>query len=82
MGATGAVGEEIRRILEQRNFPVGSLKLLASSRSAGKQLEFRGGKIAVEELKPESFEGVEIVLASAGGSISTRRRTAVLKRHV
>ena len=80
MGATGAVGEEIRRILEQRNFPLGSLKLLASSRSAGKQLEFRGKKIAVEELKPESFEGVEIVLASAGGSISKQFAPEAVKR--
>jgi aspartate-semialdehyde dehydrogenase len=80
MGATGAVGEEIRRILEQRNFPVGSLKLLASSRSAGKKLEFRGEQIAVEELKPESFEGVEIVLASAGGSISKQFAPEAVKR--
>jgi aspartate-semialdehyde dehydrogenase len=80
MGATGAVGEEIRRILEQRNFPVGSLKLLASSRSAGKQLEFRGENIVVEELKPESFEGVEIVLASAGGSVSKQFAPEAVKR--
>ncbi len=80
MGATGAVGEEMRKILEQRKFPLGSLKLLASSRSAGKQLEFRGEKITVEELKPESFEGIEIVLASAGGSISKQFAPEAVKR--
>jgi aspartate-semialdehyde dehydrogenase len=80
MGATGAVGEEIRRILEQRDFPLASLKLLASSRSAGKQLEFRGEKLSVEELVPESFEGVDIVLASAGGSISKQFAPEAVKR--
>jgi aspartate-semialdehyde dehydrogenase len=80
MGATGAVGEEMRRILEQRNFPIGSIKLLASSRSAGKELEFRGEKLTVEELKPESFEGVEIVLASAGGSVSQKFAPEAVKR--
>jgi aspartate-semialdehyde dehydrogenase len=80
MGATGAVGEEIRRILEQRDFPLASLKLLASSRSAGKQLEFRGEKLTVEELAPESFEGVDIVLASAGGSISKQFAPEAVKR--
>jgi aspartate-semialdehyde dehydrogenase len=80
MGATGAVGEELRKILEQRDFPLSSLKLLASSRSAGKQLEFRGEKISVEELKPESFEGVDIVLASAGATISKQFAPEAVKR--
>ncbi len=80
MGATGVVGAEIRSILEQRDFPLSSLKLLASSRSAGKQLEFRGEKITVEELKPESFEGVDIVLASAGGSVSKQFAPEAVKR--
>ncbi len=80
MGATGAVGNEMRSILEQREFPLSSLKLLASSRSAGKQLEFRGEKLVVEELKPESFEGVDIVLASAGGSISKQFAPEAVKR--
>jgi len=80
MGATGAVGEEMRGILEQRNFPLGSLKLLSSSRSAGKELEFRGEKITVEELEPESFEGIEIVLASAGGSVSKQFAPEAVKR--
>jgi aspartate-semialdehyde dehydrogenase len=70
VGATGAVGEEMRRVLEQRNFPVGSLKLLASSRSIGKEVVFRGEKFKVEELKPERLKGVEIVLSSPGASVS------------
>lgn len=70
MGATGAVGTEFLKILEQRNFPLKSLKLLASGRSAGKKLKFRGEDLAVEELTEKSFAGVELVLASAGGSIS------------
>lgn len=70
MGATGAVGEEIIQILEQRNFPVGKLALLASARSVGKKYRFKGEEIAVAELKEDSFQGMDIVLASAGGSIS------------
>lgn len=72
MGATGAVGEEMLQILEQRNFPVKSLKLLASARSIGKTYSFKGETIAVEELKEDSFKDVDIVLASAGGSISKK----------
>jgi aspartate-semialdehyde dehydrogenase len=72
MGATGAVGTEFLRILEQRNFPLKSLKLLASSRSAGRKLKFRGEDLVVEELTEQSFEGVELVLASAGGGISKK----------
>ena len=70
MGATGAVGTEFLRILEQRDFPLASLKLLASHRSAGKKLTFRGEELEVELLGPESFKGVELVLASAGGGLS------------
>ncbi len=72
MGATGAVGTEFLRILEQRNFPLASLKLLASARSAGKTLTFRGEKLPVEELTEQSFKGIELVLASAGGSLSKK----------
>ncbi len=72
MGATGAVGTEFLRILEQREFPLDSLKLLASARSAGKNLKFRGEEHSVEELTENSFDGVELVLASAGGSISKK----------
>ena len=69
-GATGAVGRTMISVLEERSFPVRSLKLLASERSVGTRLEFRGEKIAVEKLTAESFRGVEFALFSAGGSRS------------
>ena len=72
VGATGAVGVEILSCLETRNFPVGSLKLLASARSAGKQVAFRGKMLTVEELTEKSFDGVDIALFSAGGGISLK----------
>lgn len=70
VGATGAVGVEFLQILEQRNFPLRSLKLLASPRSAGKRMAFRGESIAVEALDERSFDGVELALFSAGKAIS------------
>lgn len=70
-GATGAVGIEILECLEQRNFPVSELTLLASARSAGRTLTFGGEEITVKELTPDSFDGVDIALFSAGGGIST-----------
>ena len=70
VGATGAVGREMVRILEQRRFPVKRLVLLASPRSAGQKLAFGGGEVVVEELTPASFTGVQIALFSAGGSVS------------
>ncbi|MGB9691104.1 MAG: aspartate-semialdehyde dehydrogenase [Candidatus Sumerlaeaceae bacterium] len=70
MGATGAVGQEMLRTLEMRHFPCTSLKLLASERSVGKKFPFRGRLIPVEKLTPESFNGVDLVLASAGASVS------------
>ena len=72
MGATGAVGEVLLEILAQRSFPVGELRLLASAKSAGKILKFAGKEIAVQELTENSFEGIDIVLASAGGALSKR----------
>ncbi|HQW28195.1 MAG TPA: aspartate-semialdehyde dehydrogenase, partial [Verrucomicrobiales bacterium] len=69
-GATGAVGIEILKCLEQRDFPVSELTLLASARSAGKTIMFRDQAIAVKELTPDSFTGVDIALFSAGGGIS------------
>jgi aspartate-semialdehyde dehydrogenase len=72
MGATGAVGTEFLRILEQRSFPLASLKLLASHRSAGKKLTFAGEELVVEQLGEDSFKGVELVLASAGGEFSKK----------
>jgi aspartate-semialdehyde dehydrogenase len=70
VGATGAVGEEMRQCLEERDFPLAELRLLASSRSKGRRLPFRGGEIEVAELTHDSFSGIDIALFSAGGSIS------------
>ena len=70
VGATGAVGVEMLDVLERRNFPVGKLTLLASPRSAGKTLKFRGEDVPVQALGADSFAGVEIALFSAGGGIS------------
>ena len=64
-GATGAVGRKMLQILEERNFPVGNLKLLASSSSAGKDLLFQGKKVVVQELLQDSFSDVDIALFSA-----------------
>src|SRR5271163_3449652 len=70
VGATGAVGIEMLKTLEKRNFPVGKLTLLASARSAGKKLTFRGQPVAVAELTKDSFKGIDIALFSAGAAIS------------
>jgi aspartate-semialdehyde dehydrogenase len=70
VGATGAVGVEMIKTLERRNFQVGTLTLLASARSIGKRLKFHGDEIAVKELGKNSFQGIDIALFSAGGSIS------------
>jgi aspartate-semialdehyde dehydrogenase len=70
VGATGAVGIEMLRCLERRNFPVGQLTLLASARSAGKKLTFRGEEHTIKELTADAFAGVDIALFSAGGGIS------------
>jgi len=72
VGATGAVGREMLRCVFQFNFPFESIKLLASARSAGKEIEFEGHKFVVEELTENSFEGVEVAFWSAGGSISEK----------
>jgi aspartate-semialdehyde dehydrogenase len=70
VGATGAVGVEMIKTLEKRNFPVGRLTLLASAKSAGKKMTWRGEPVVVQELVKDSFHGVDIALFSAGGSIS------------
>jgi aspartate-semialdehyde dehydrogenase len=72
VGATGAVGVELIRCLEQRQFPLAQLQLFASARSAGKTLPFRGVALPVRELTEASFAGVDIALFSAGGSTSKR----------
>ena len=79
VGATGAVGVEMLNCLEQRNFPVKSLKLLASSRSAGKTMTFKGETLTIEELTQDSFEGVDIALFSAGGGRSKEYADAAVK---
>lgn len=70
VGATGAVGKEMLRTLEQRQFPIANLKLLASCRSAGKKMTFAGEFLTIEELKQDSFKNIDIALFSAGGSRS------------
>jgi aspartate-semialdehyde dehydrogenase len=72
VGATGAVGIELLKLLAKRNFPVGKLTLLASARSAGKTLPFAGASLTVQELTETSFQGVDVALFSAGGSISKK----------
>lgn len=69
-GVTGAVGQEFLSVLSDRDFPYRSIKMLASKRSAGRRLTFEDKDYVIEELSPESFEGVDIALFSAGGSIS------------
>ncbi len=70
VGATGAVGQEFLRVLDRRKFPLEKVTFLASSRSAGKTVEFRGGRHTIEELTDKSFDGVDVALFSAGGGIS------------
>ena len=70
VGATGAVGEEMRLVLEERKFPVEKLSLFASIRSAGKEFEFKGKKVVVQELKDNSFNGIDIALFSGGDEVS------------
>ncbi len=80
LGATGAVGTRMIQQLEQSTIPVKSVKLLASAKSAGKQLSFKGQPITVEETTPDSFDGVDIVLSSAGGSVSKKFLLEAVKR--
>jgi aspartate-semialdehyde dehydrogenase len=72
VGATGAVGEQMREVLEERLFPVGELRLLASPRSAGQLLEFKGKQIRVQVLGESSFEDIDLALFSAGGAVSAK----------
>ena len=77
-GATGAVGVEMVKTLEKRNFPVKNLRLLASARSAGKTMKFHGEDIVIEELTENSFKGIDVALFSAGGDISRQFRKSVV----
>ena len=78
-GVTGAVGQEFLKILEERDFPFDSLKMLASSRSAGKKIEFKGKEYTVEELGEGSFKRIDIVLFSAGGARSKQFAPAAVE---
>ena len=78
VGATGLVGRTFVEILEQREFPVAELRLLASERSAGTELAFRGQKVAVQPLSEAAFEGVELALFSAGAEVSKRYAPAAV----
>ena len=80
VGATGAVGTKILEKLLERNFPVESIKLLASKRSAGTEITAGGHKYIVEETVPESFDGIDIAFFSAGGSISEKFAHEAVKR--
>ncbi|MCY0892040.1 MAG: aspartate-semialdehyde dehydrogenase [Acidibacillus sp.] len=80
VGATGAVGQAMIDTLLRREFPFASLKLLASARSAGTVVEVRGEQLIVEEATPESFEGIDIALFSAGGDVSLRLAKEAVKR--
>ena len=77
LGATGAVGQEMRKLLEERNFPVGTLKLLASTRSVGKVETFRGERIPIEEANEAAFQGVDLVLGAAENDIALRFAPAI-----
>ena len=79
LGATGAVGQEMMKILEERNFPVGKLIPLASARSAGKTLKFKGEDVVIQEARDEAFEGVDIVLGAAENDIAQKFAPAIVK---
>ena len=79
LGATGAVGQEMIRILQERDFPVGRLVPLASARSTGKTLQFKGEDVRIEEARDEAFEGVDIVLGAAENDIAQRFAPAIVK---
>lgn len=80
MGATGAVGQQMKEQLEKRNFPINDIVFLSSSRSAGKEIDFKGKIYKVQEAKPESFDGIDLALFSAGGSVSETFAPEAVKR--
>ncbi|RHW39591.1 aspartate-semialdehyde dehydrogenase [Lysinibacillus yapensis] len=80
VGATGAVGTKMKEQLIKRNFPIKHIKFLASARSAGTEIEFNGNTYTIEEATPESFEGVDVALFSAGGSVSAKLAPEAAKR--
>lgn len=80
VGATGAVGSTMMAQLVKRKFPIKTIKFLASARSAGKSIEFNGATYTIEEATPEAFEGVDVALFSAGGSVSEKLAPEAAKR--
>lgn len=80
VGATGAVGTKMKEQLLKRNFPIKDIKFLASAKSAGKEIEFGGKMYKIEEATPEAFEGVDVALFSAGGSVSAKLAPEAVKR--
>ena len=79
LGATGAVGQEMLKVLAERNFPVGKLIPLASARSAGKTMKFKGEDVVIREACDEAFEGVDIVLGAAENDIAKKFAPAIVK---
>ena len=79
LGATGAVGQEMINALAERNFPVGKLIPLASARSVGKTLQFKGEDVAIELACDEAFEGVDIVLGAAENDIAEKFAPAIVR---
>ena len=80
LGATGVVGREILKVMDELKVPFNEIKFLSSAKSAGTKIEFQGKEYTVEEAKPESFDGINIVLASAGGSTSQKFAPEIVKR--
>ena len=79
LGATGAVGQEMMKILVERNFPISELRPIASARSAGKRLAFNGGEVEVVAVSDEAFEGLDVVLGAAENDIAERYAPAIVK---
>ena len=79
LGATGAVGQEMMKILEERNFPVAELRPIASARSAGKKLAFKGGEVEVVAVSEEAFAGLDVVLGAAENDIAEKYADAIVK---
>lgn len=79
LGATGAVGQEMMKILEERNFPVAELRPIASARSAGKKLAFKGGEVEVVAVSEEAFAGLDVVLGAAENDIAEQYADAIVK---
>ena len=79
LGATGAVGQEMMKILEERNFPVAELRPIASARSAGKKLAFKGGEVEVVAVSEEAFAGLDVVLGAAENDIAEQYAEAIVK---